>query len=78
MREFLAGLRNEDLNRVVGFGNPQASGDPESWVSSCSTPRFTASIIEGRSPCCSGCLATLRGNWDLLFYDAERRGETAW
>ena len=78
MREFLAGLRDEDLNRVVEFGNPR--GERRSGILGELLQHAAMHGVHhrGQVALLLRSLGYTPGNWDLLFYDAERRGGTAW
>ena len=78
MREFLSGLKDEDLARTVEFTNPR--GEKRSMVFGALMQHAANHGVHhrGQVALLLRTLGHVPGNFDLLFYDAEKRGVPAW
>jgi uncharacterized damage-inducible protein DinB len=78
VRDFLAKLKDEDLDRIVEFTNPK--GEKRSTVLG---PLMQHAAIHGvhhrgQVALLLRTLGYTPGNFDMLFYDAEKRSAPAW
>jgi uncharacterized damage-inducible protein DinB len=78
VRRFLASLKDEDLARIVEFTNPQ--GEKRSLVLGEVLQHAAHHGVHhrGQVALLLRLLGHAPGTFDLLFYDAERRGVPAW
>jgi len=77
-REFLGGLNDEDLNRIVEFNIPQVSLTAEMPLGELLQHAATHGVHHrGQVALLLRVLGHSPGNFDLLFYDAEKRAARA-
>ena len=78
MREFLGDLSDADLQRIVEFQNPR--GEKRSMpVGELLQHAANHGVHHrGQVALLIRALGQAPGNFDLLFYDAERRGTAGW
>lgn len=78
VRGFLANLKDEDLARTVDFTNPQ--GEKRSLVLGEVLQHAANHGVHhrGQVALLLRLLGHAPGTFDLLFYDAEKRGVPAW
>jgi uncharacterized damage-inducible protein DinB len=73
-REFIGGLRDDDLNRIVEFSIPQVSLKGAMPVGELLQHAATHGVHHrGQVALLLRALGRVPGNFDLLFYDAEKR-----
>ena len=78
VREFLSKLKDEELNRTVEFTNPR--GEKRSGVLGALLQHGATHGVHhrGQVALLLRSLGYTPGNFDLLFYDAEKRSAAAW
>jgi uncharacterized damage-inducible protein DinB len=78
VREFLSGLKDEDLTRIVEFTNPK--GEKRAGVLGALLQHGATHAVHhrGQVALLLRSLGYAPGNFDMLFYDAEKRIALAW
>jgi uncharacterized damage-inducible protein DinB len=78
VRAFLAGLEDEDLNRLIEYKNPRGETRSMALGESLQHGANHGVHHRGQVALLLRVLGHAPGNFDLLFYDAERHHRDAW